>query len=64
MFLLMVVTITVGMFTDSWLAMLIGIGAVLISRAVGVFLGAPIIGVLPKVEPIPMAYRQVMFLGV
>jgi CPA1 family monovalent cation:H+ antiporter len=63
MFLLMGVTITVGMFTDSWLAMLIGIGAVLISRAVGVFLGAPIISALPRVESIPMAYRKVMFLG-
>jgi len=38
MFILMGVTVTVGMFTDSWLAMLIGIGAVLIARAVGVFL--------------------------
>ena len=63
MFLLMGVTITVGMFIDSWLAMLIGIAAVLIARAVGVFVGAPLIGALPNVEPIPMFYRRVMFLG-
>ena len=63
MFLLMGVTVTVGMFTDSWLAMLIGIGAVLIARAVGVFFGAPLISALPNIEPIPMFYRRVMFLG-
>ena len=63
MFLLMGVMITVGMFTDSWLAMLIGIAAVLIARAVRVFVGTQLIGALPNVEPIPMFYRRVMFLG-
>ena len=63
MFLLMGVTITMGMFSDNWLAMLIGIAAVLIARAVGVFGGAALISKLPGVEMIPMAYRRVMFLG-
>ena len=63
MFLLMGVTITVGMFTDNYLAMLIGIAAVLIARAIGVFGGGALISQLPNVEPIPMAYRRIMFLG-
>lgn len=63
MFLLMGVTITIGMFTDNWLAMLIGIIAVLIARAVGVFGGAPLISLLPGVERISMGYQQVMFMG-
>jgi CPA1 family monovalent cation:H+ antiporter len=63
MFLLMGVTITVGMFSDNWLAMLIGIATVLIARAIGVFGGAALISKLPGVEVIPIAYRRVMFLG-
>lgn len=63
MFLLMGVTITLGMFTDNWLAMLIGIVAVLIARAVGVFGGAPLISLLPSVERISMGYQQIMFMG-
>lgn len=63
MFLLMGVTITLGMFTDNWLAMLIGIVAVLIARVVGVFGGAPLISLLPSVERIPMGYQQIMFMG-
>lgn len=63
MFLLMGVTITVGMFTDNWLAMLIGIAAVLIARAVGVFAGAPLISLLPGVEGISFGYQQIMFVG-
>ncbi len=63
MFLLMGVTITVGMFEDNWLAMLIGIVAVLIARAVGVFGGAPLISTLPNIERIPMNYQHIMFVG-
>lgn len=62
-FLLMGVTITVGMFINSWLAMLIGIAAVLLARAVGVFGGGALVSRLPWVEPIPQSYRRVMFLG-
>lgn len=63
MFLLMGVTITIGMFEDNWLAMLIGIAAVLMARAVGVFGGAPLVSSLPGVERISMGYQQIMFVG-
>ncbi|PCJ33164.1 MAG: sodium:proton antiporter [Gammaproteobacteria bacterium] len=63
MFLLMGVTITVGMFIDNWLAMLIGIVSVLIARAVGVFAGAPLISFIPKVDNISMKDQQLMFVG-
>ncbi len=63
MFLLMGVTITVGMFIDNWLAMLIGIVAVLIARAVGIFGGAPLISLLPNVERISFSYQSIMFVG-
>ncbi len=63
MFLLMGVTVTVGMFTANWLAMLIGIAAVLIARAIGIFGGAPLVALLPGVEAVPMAYQRLMFLG-
>jgi len=63
MFLLMGVTITVGMFTDNWLAMLIGIAAVLIARAIGVFGGSRLISLWPSVEPISQGYQRVMFVG-
>ncbi len=63
MFLLMGLTITLGMFEDNWLAMLIGIAAVLFSRAVGVFGGTPLVSSLPGVERISMGYQRVMFVG-
>jgi len=63
MFLLMGVTITVGMFSDNWLAMLIGIVAVLIARGVGVFGGSRLISLLPSVEPISKGYQRIMFVG-
>lgn len=63
MFLLMGVTITVGMFTDNWLAMLIGIVAVLIARGIGVFGGSRLVSLLPGIEPISKGYQQIMFVG-
>jgi Na+:H+ antiporter len=63
MFLLMGVTITIGMFSDNWLAMLIGIIAVLIARGVGVFGGSRLISLLPGVEPISKGYQRIMFVG-
>jgi len=63
MFLLMGVTITLGMFVDNWLAMLIGITAILIARAVGVFGGARLISFVPGVERIPMGEQKLMFVG-
>ena len=63
MFLLMGVTVTIGMFTDNWLAMLIGIVAVIISRAIGVFAGAPFIALIPQVTPISIPHQRLMFAG-
>jgi len=62
-FLLMGVTISFAMFEERWLAMLIGIVAILIARAVGVFGMAPLINRLPWVEPIPLNYQKVLFMG-
>lgn len=62
-FLLMGVTVTLGMFQERWPAMLIGIGAVLAARAVGVFGIMPLISRLPGVAPISTGYRLVMFWG-
>lgn len=63
MFLLMGVTITAAMFIDNWLAILIAIAAVLVSRAVGVFAGAKLISYVPRVEVIPFFEQKLMFLG-
>ena len=62
-FLLMGVTVGLNMFQERWLAMLIGIAAILIARAVGVFGASPLINLLPWVERIPRAFQQVLFLG-
>jgi CPA1 family monovalent cation:H+ antiporter len=62
-FLLMGVTVSVAMFQERWLAMLIGIAAILIARAIGVFGTAPLINRLPWVDPIPRGYQNVLFMG-
>ncbi len=46
-FLLLGVTVTVGMFEQQWLAMLLGLAAALLSRAVGLLLFVPLINLLP-----------------
>ena len=62
-FLLMGVTVSLNMFEERWLAMLIGIAAILIARAIGVFGAAPLINLLPWVEKIPRDFQRVLFLG-
>lgn len=62
-FLLMGITITAGMFMDQWLAMLLGISAVLISRAIAIFGFMPFISKIPGVEKISMAYQAIIFWG-
>lgn len=62
-FLLMGVTVTVAMFEQRWLAMLIGIVALLISRALGVFGTAPVINRMPWVDNVPRGYQQVLVVG-
>ena len=61
-FLLMGVTVSLNMFEQRWLAMLIGIAAILIARAVGVFGTAPLINLLPWVEEVPRTFQRVLFM--
>ncbi len=62
-FLLVGVTITLEMFTSQWLAMLIGIAAVQITRALMVYVLFPPLCWLPSITPVPMAQRTVLFWG-
>ena len=62
-FLLMGVTITLGMFEERWLAMLIGIGGVLVARALGIFTFVPLLNKVTPIEPIKRPYQVVMFWG-
>jgi CPA1 family monovalent cation:H+ antiporter len=63
LFLISGVTIQLAMFTDQWLAIVIGIVAALMARAVVVFVCVPGLNVLPGVEQIDMKYRQIMYWG-
>jgi len=62
-FLLVGVTITLGMFEERWLAMLIGIGGVLVARALGIFTCVPLLNRIIPIEPITRPYQVVMFWG-
>ena len=62
-FLLMGVTVSLAMFQERWLAMLIGIVAILIARAVAVFGSVSLINHLPWVDPVPMGFQKILFLG-
>lgn len=46
-YLLLGITVTWGMFEQQWLAMLLGIAAVLIARALGLLVTVPVINLLP-----------------
>ena len=56
-FLLMGATVTLDMFGELWLAMLIGIGGVLVARALGIFGITPLLSLLPGVERITLGQR-------
>ncbi len=62
-FLLVGVTVQIRMFEDMWLAMLIGIGAALIARAVAIYGFVPLVGLLPRVEPINTKVQTAMYWG-
>jgi CPA1 family monovalent cation:H+ antiporter len=62
-FLLMGVTVTLAMFEERWLAMLIGIAAVLMARALGIFTCVPLLNRLTPIEAINRPYQVVMFWG-
>lgn len=62
-FLLMGATVTVTMFEERWLAMLIGIGAVLIARALGLLAILPLAGAVPGITPVPLRLQAAMYWG-
>ena len=51
LFVLMGVTVTVGMFIDRWIAILIAIAAMLVARAVGIGIGMVLLSPLPGTHP-------------
>ncbi|MGI9325228.1 MAG: cation:proton antiporter [Pseudomonadales bacterium] len=61
-FLLMGLTITVGMFEQRWLAMLIAIGAILIARATTTYLGIASLNLLAT-EPVDSKYQTAIVWG-
>jgi CPA1 family monovalent cation:H+ antiporter len=61
--LLVGVTITVGMFTSHWLAMLIGIAAATAARAGVIYLLLPATNWVLPGDKIPGSYRHVMMWG-
>lgn len=63
LFLISGVTIQIAMFTDQWLAILIGLAAALTARAIGIFLVIPGLNYLPGVEPVSSKYRVIMYWG-
>jgi CPA1 family monovalent cation:H+ antiporter len=63
LFLLAGVTITVSMFEERWLAMLLGIGAVLVTRLLVVWLAAGLNALTPGQQSISVAYRSILFAG-
>jgi len=63
LFLLAGVTITVTMFEERWHAMLLGIGAVLMTRLLVVWLTAGLTSLTPGQQPISMACRAILFAG-
>ena len=62
-FLLAGLTITLSMFTDQWLAIIIGITAVIISRLTVILGFFPIISRLPGVEPVSLKDQSILVWG-
>jgi len=63
LFLLAGATVTLLMFEVRWLAMLLGIAAVLIARVPGVWTAAGVTALLPGQQPISNSYRVIMSAG-
>lgn len=63
LFLISGISFQVAMFSQQWLAMLIGIAAVLLARAINVFVFLPVFERLPGVQPTPRAWRPVIWSG-
>jgi CPA1 family monovalent cation:H+ antiporter len=63
LFTLVGMSITVGMFQEHWLAMLVGVLAAVVSRAVIIFLGAGPLSFLPGQERLRLADQNLMLWG-
>ncbi len=61
-FLLLGITITLAMFQERWLAMLIGVGAVFVARTLSIF-GVVLLSNLLAKNKVPVAYQTVMVWG-
>jgi CPA1 family monovalent cation:H+ antiporter len=62
-FLLMGFSVSIVMFQERWLAILIGIFAVLVARLIGIFILVPIATLFTPEQPIDIRYRTVLFWG-
>ena len=62
-FLLAGVTITISMFTNQWLAILIGIATCLIARILIIFGSFPIFNLVSSANPVPMKQQLVLAWG-
>lgn len=62
-FLLAGITITLSMFTDRWLAIVIGIIAILMARIIMIFGTFPILKILPGIDSVPLKQQVVLAWG-
>ncbi|UTW44262.1 sodium:proton antiporter [bacterium SCSIO 12696] len=62
-FLLMGVTVSLAMFTQRWLAILIAIGVVVVARIISTWLSLKAAQLTPAGEPVPKAYQPVLMWG-
>lgn len=63
LFLLAGATVTLNMFEERWLAMLIGIGAALLTRLISVWSACSLASALPGQQKIPRDYKLLMTVG-
>jgi Na+:H+ antiporter len=62
-FLLAGITITLSMFADRWLAIIIGIIAILVARIIMIFGTFPILKLLPGIDAVPLKQQAVLAWG-
>ena len=62
-FLLAGITVTLAMFIDQWLAIVIGIVAVTLARFAVIFGSFPLLALLPGVEPVPFRQQAILVWG-
>jgi len=62
-FLLAGITITLSMFVDQWLAILIGIAAVLFARIAVIFGVFPFLSLMPGIEPVSLKQQTILVWG-